>query len=139
MAGGLDEVLASLLGGGGETAAQAVPAPAGRQIGQQLGGGGQASADGCPGTASPRPSPVIRPVRVAGRSAVPAHRIGDAAVPVDAQEQRAGGWAAGLEQALAPGAQRADRAGGRQELAWPLTRVRELLGMPDTRPVLRLV
>ncbi|MEW2498240.1 XRE family transcriptional regulator [Streptomyces nodosus] len=26
-----------------------------------------------------------------------------------------------------------------QELAWPLARVRELLGMPDTRPVLRLV
>lgn len=26
-----------------------------------------------------------------------------------------------------------------QELAWPLPRVRELLGMPDTRPVLRLV
>ncbi|MFD4505319.1 helix-turn-helix domain-containing protein [Streptomyces sp. NPDC058457] len=26
-----------------------------------------------------------------------------------------------------------------QELAWPLSRVRELLGMPDSRPVLRLV
>ncbi|HET6354625.1 hypothetical protein [Streptomyces sp.] len=26
-----------------------------------------------------------------------------------------------------------------QELAWPLVRVRELLGMPDSRPVLRLV
>ncbi|MFF4787905.1 hypothetical protein ACFY3E_42140 [Streptomyces griseorubiginosus] len=26
-----------------------------------------------------------------------------------------------------------------QELAWPLARVRELLGMPDSRPVLRLV
>ncbi|MFF7929014.1 hypothetical protein ACFZDP_49675 [Streptomyces mirabilis] len=26
-----------------------------------------------------------------------------------------------------------------QELAWPLARVRELLGMPDNRPVLRLV
>jgi hypothetical protein len=26
-----------------------------------------------------------------------------------------------------------------QELAWPLARVRELLGVPDSRPVLRLV
>jgi hypothetical protein len=26
-----------------------------------------------------------------------------------------------------------------QELVWPMARVRELLGMPDSRPVLRLV
>ncbi|MDT0609996.1 hypothetical protein [Streptomyces lancefieldiae] len=49
MAAGIDEVLAGLLGSGGEAAAQAVPAPAGREVGQQPADGGRASAGGCPG------------------------------------------------------------------------------------------